>query len=95
MDKQDRRVLKAVEKFRKNAAKDLNRVKALHKKSGELATQKEPSTALDRLFERLRQKELQTTGEIDWADQLLVELHAAALDRKKAKKEVAGTTDTK
>ena len=94
MAKHHRRLLKAVEKFGKNAAKELDRVKALQKKSGAL-TQKEPSSAVDRFFERLRQKELQASGEIAWADQLLIELRTDAPAIGKAKKKVATPADSK
>ena len=95
MSKQHRRLLKAAEKFRKNVEKELERVKSLQKKSEKLKAQDEPSTAVDRLFERFRQKELQASGEIAWADQLLAELRAAAPDTEKTRKKVAGTKDSK
>ena len=95
MSKDEQRLLKAVGKFRKNAERERERVVSLERKSEKLKTRREPSSAVDRFFERLRQKELQANGEIAWADQVLSELDAREPRKKKTAKKVAEAVGVK
>ncbi|MDE2361191.1 MAG: hypothetical protein KGM42_00825 [Hyphomicrobiales bacterium] len=89
MSKQHKHLSKVVEKFRRNAEKELDRVTSLAKKAEKLKSGSEPSSGADRFFERLRQKELQASGEIAWAGQFLNEL-ASARDKSEKSKKSAG-----
>ena len=85
MAKHQKQLLKAIGKFKENAEKELGRAKKLHKRSEELVAKQESTSASDRFLERLRQKELQASGEIAWADQILAEINVAQPKKEKKK----------
>ncbi|MDE2362002.1 MAG: hypothetical protein KGM42_04925 [Hyphomicrobiales bacterium] len=89
MSKDSKRLAKAVDKFKKNAEKELDRARSLVRKTEPLKGGEQPSSAADRLRERLRQKELQASGEVAWAEQLLSELAAPGSKKDKSKKSAA------
>jgi hypothetical protein len=80
MSKALRRVIKAGEKFRKNAEKEISRAKALQDKYGALASGETASPLLGQFIERVKQKHLQTTGDLMWADHFLAQAKAEALN---------------
>ena len=88
MSKKQMRLIKAIEKYRKNADKELERARDILKKIGEVDTGDPARPAVDKLADRLRQKELQASGDGMWADEFLAQ-QRIALDSnvgKKAKK---------
>lgn len=87
MSKDGRRVRKAAEKFRKNAEKELEQTRRLLHKCEGLAGEAETGGLASQLVERLKQKELQTNGELVWSDQFLAQVRAAADVGKKARRD--------
>ena len=77
MSKDRQRALRAVEKFRKNAAKELERARALQDKSKRLTSLKDTTPAIAQFFDRLQQKALQASGELVWADQLVDQIRVS------------------
>ena len=93
MAKAGQRSLKIIEKFRKNAEKDRDRARSLIDKcSGD-----DPAAApvLAELAERLKQKELQASGEIVWAEQQIELARAARKAEEKTGKKAKTKTKTK
>lgn len=91
MAKDKQKILKAVQKFRKNSEKEIERVRNLQKKGEKLRPLAEKSSALRQFLDRLTQKELQLSGEIAWAEGLAKEIESAKVagDKKKASGPVA------
>lgn len=89
MSKQGQRLLKAAERFRKNAEKELAKVRKLLEKGEKLDAQDELAA---RLVERLKQKELQANGECVWVDQFLTQARAE-LDVRKAARAAEARSD--
>ena len=83
MAKSRQRSLKIIDKFRKNAEKEKDRARSLIEKCG----QADPAApVLGELAERLKQKELQASGEIVWAEQQIEMARAAMKSEDKAAK---------
>ena len=96
MRKHSSKILKVAEKFRRNAEKEMERVRALLAKSQRFAPMAESTPLVSQLLERLKQKELQSSGDLVWIDQYLGQARAqadAASDA--AKPEAAGKHDEK
>ncbi len=77
MAKDKQKFLKAIEKFRKNSEKEIDRVRSLQKKAGKMQGFAETSPSARQFLDRLTQKELQLSGEIAWADGLAKEAKAS------------------
>ncbi|MFT4095975.1 MAG: hypothetical protein QM651_02560 [Rhodoblastus sp.] len=88
MARATQRSLKIIEKFRKNAEKDKDRARSLIEKCGAMDAVAAP--VIGELAERLKQKELQASGEIVWAEQQIEIARAAKKSDAKAGKKVKG-----
>ena len=85
MAKAHQRSLKIVERFRKNAEKEKERARSLIDKCGGVDASAAPVIA--ELTERLKQKELQASGDIVWAEQQIEIARAQKkADEKSARK---------
>ena len=88
MSKKQERLIKAIEKYGKNADKELERAREIINKMGNVDADDPLRPAVDKLVERLKQKELQASGDGMWADEFVAQQRAAlsATSEKKAKK---------
>ena len=84
MAKSRQRSLKIIEKFRKNAEKEKERTRRLIDKCDKADEAEKP--ALAELVDRLKQKELQASGEIVWAQQQIERARAAGRREEKSGK---------
>ena len=76
MSKALRRGIKAGEKFRKNAEKEISRIKALQDKYVEFVSNQTASPLLGQFVDRVKQKHLQASGDLIWVDQFLAQAKA-------------------
>ena len=81
-----RRAIKAVEKFRKNSEKEIERARSLQTRAKKLSPLRETSPAVAKLFDRLQQKALQASGDLVWADQMIQEIDATMAKAKTGEK---------
>jgi hypothetical protein len=86
MSKDRQRAARVVEKFRKISEKEIERTRSLQQKSGKLADLSEGSPAIAQFVERLKQKELQASGDLVYAEQLLEQLNERKPKAPKGKK---------
>ncbi|HMN70515.1 MAG TPA: hypothetical protein PKA55_01465 [Rhodoblastus sp.] len=84
MAKTRQRTIRIIEKFRRNAEKDKDRARGLIEKCS--AADASIAPVLGELAERLKQKELQASGEIVWAGQQIELARAARKAEEKAGK---------
>ena len=84
MAKSRQRSLKIIEKFRKNAEKEKERARRLIDKCDKADDANRP--ALAELVDRLKQKELQASGDIVWAEQQIESICAAGKSEGKSGK---------
>jgi hypothetical protein len=70
------KILKAAEKFKKNSEKELERVRALLEKNQRLTSMAASIPLLTQLLDRVKQKELQSTGDLIWIEQYMEQLRA-------------------
>ena len=88
MSKGASRLLKAAEKFRKNAEKEMEHIRDLQEKSQRLAPIAASTPLVAQLLDRVKQKQSQSSGDLIWIDQYLGQLRAEATARPSA--ETAG-----
>jgi hypothetical protein len=76
MSKEISKVLKLADKFKKNSEKEMERIRAIQEKNAKLTPLADSMPALVQFFDRVKQKELQASGDLIWIDQFLAQLRA-------------------
>lgn len=79
MSKKQQRLVKAIEKYRKSADKELERAREILKKISDVDADDPSRPAVDKLVDRLKQKELQASGDGMWADEFLEQQRAVSV----------------